>query len=185
MAIDIFEPLKDLQGNKQKSASWYRNAVSLIADRSSPSELFASGKMLGRPSGGRMSMFFYDPKTKNRLPYYDTFPLVLPLETAKGGFIGLNFHYLPYGARFAFLQTLQTYASNKKFDQSTKIQASYDSIKGNKYTKASIKRYLYSQVRSNFLRIDVNEMALAAYLPVAQFQGASLGTVFARSRKTF
>jgi len=185
MAIDIFEPLKDLQGNKQKSASWYRNAVSLIADRSSPSELFASGKMLGRPSGGRMSMFFYDPKTKNRLPYYDTFPLVLPLETAKGGFIGLNFHYLPYGARFAFLQTLQRFASNKKFDQSTKIQASYDSIKGNKYTKASIKRYLYSQVRSNFLRIDVNEMALAAYLPVAQFQGASLGTVFARSRKTF
>ena len=185
MAIDIFEPLKDLQGNKQKSANWYKNAVSLIADRTSPSELFASGKMLGRPSGGRMSMFFYDPKTKNRLPYYDTFPLVLPLETAKGGFIGLNFHYLPYGARFAFLQTLQTYASNKKFDQSTKIQASYDSIKGNKYTKASIKRYLYSQVRSNFLRIDVNEMALAAYLPVAQFQGASLGTVFARSRKTF
>ena len=185
MAIDIFEPLKDLQGNKQKSASWYRNAVSLIADRSSPSELFASGKMLGRPSGGRMSMFFYDPKTKARLPYYDTFPLVLPIEPAKGGFIGLNFHYLPYGVRFAFLQQLQKYASNSKFDQSTKIQASYMSIKSNKYTKASIKRYLYSQVRSQFLRIDVNEMALAAYLPVAQFQGASLGTVFSRSRKTF
>ena len=67
MAIDIFEPLKDLQGNKQKSASWYRNAVSLIADRSSPSELFASGKLLGRPSAGRMSMFFYDPKFKTRL----------------------------------------------------------------------------------------------------------------------
>ena len=78
MAVDIFEPLKDLQGNKLKSASWYRNAVSLIADRSSPSDLFASGKLLGRPSGGRMSMFFYDPKFKNRLPYYDTFPLVLP-----------------------------------------------------------------------------------------------------------
>ena len=105
MAIDIFEPLKDLQGNKMKSASWYRNAVSLIADRSSPSELFASGKLLGRPSAGRMSMFFYDPKFKNRLPYYDTFPLVLPLEPMKGGFIGLNFHYLPYGARFKFLQT--------------------------------------------------------------------------------
>ena len=32
----------------------------------------------------------------------------------KGGFIGLNFHYLPYGARFAFLQQLQSYASNGK-----------------------------------------------------------------------
>ena len=185
MAIDIFSPLKDLQGNKQKSASWYRNAVSLIADRTSPSELFASGKLLGKPSAGRMSMFFYDPKTKARLPYYDTFPLVLPLEPMKGGFIGLNFHYLPYGARFAFLQQLQTLASNSKFDQSTKIQATYDSVKSNKYVKASIKRYLYSQVRSQFLRVDVNEMALAAYLPVAQFQGATIGSVFAKSRKTY
>ena len=185
MAVDIFEPLKDLQGNKLKGASWYRNAVSLITDRSSPADLMSSGKLLGRPSGGRMSMFFYDPKTKNRLRYYDTFPLVLPLETARGGFIGLNFHYLPYGARFAFLQQLQTLASNNKFDQSTKIQATYDSIKSNKYVKASIKRYLYSQVRSQFLRVDVNEMALAAYLPVAQFQGATIGSVFAKSRKTY
>ena len=185
MAIDIFEPLKDLQGNKLKSATWYRNAVSLIADRTSPSELFKSGKLLGRPSAGRMSMFFYDPKTKARMPYYDTFPLVLPLEPMKGGFIGLNFHYLPYGARFAFLQQLQSLASNSKFDQSTKIQATYDSVKSNKYVKASIKRYLYSQVRSQFLRVNVDEMALAAYLPVAQFQGASLGSVFAKSRRTF
>ena len=185
MAIDIFEPLKDLQGNKLKSASWYRNAVSLIAGRSSAGQLFKSGKQLGRPSAGRMAMFYYDPKTKKRLPYYDTFPLVLPIEPMKGGFIGLNFHYLPYGARFAFLQQLQTLASNNKFDQSTKIQATYDSIKSNKYVKASIKRYLYSQVRSQFLRVDVNEMALAAYLPVAQFQGATIGSVFAKSRKTY
>jgi len=185
MAIDIFEPLKDLQGNKLKSASWYRNAVSLIADRSSAGALMQSGKQLGRPSAGRMAMFYYDPKTKNRLPYYDTFPLVLPLEPMKGGFIGLNFHYLPYGARFAFLQQLQGYATNSKFDQSTKIIASYNSIKGNKYTKVAIKRYLYSQVRSNFLRVDVNEMALAAYLPVAQFTGRTLGGVFAAARKNF
>ncbi len=185
MAIDIFNPLVDIQSNKMKSASWYRNAVSLIADRSSPSELFAAGKLLGKPSAGRMSMFFYDPKFKSRLPYYDTFPLVLPLEPMKGGFIGLNFHYLPYGARFKFLQQLQRYASNGKFNASTRIQASYNSIKSNKYTKVAIKRYLWSHVRSNFLRVNVDEMALAAYLPVAQFQGATIGQVFARSRKTY
>ena len=183
MAIDIFEPLKDLQQNKMKSASWYRNAVSLIADRTSPGQLFQSGKLLGRPSAGRMSMFYYDPKTKARLPYYDTFPLVLPLEPAKGGFIGLNFHYLPYGVRFAFLQQLQTFASNSKFDQSTKIQASYNSIKSNKYTKVAIKRYLYSHVRSNFLRIDADEMAIAVYLPVQQFRKAPASKVWADSRR--
>ena len=80
MAVDIFNPLKDLQGNKLKGANWYRNAVSLITDKSTPSQLFKSGKLLGRPSAGRMAMFFYDPKTKARLPYYDTFPLALPLE---------------------------------------------------------------------------------------------------------
>ena len=185
MAIDIFNPLVDLQNNKMKSASWYRNAVSLVADRTSPSEMMAAGKLLGRPSGGRMSMFFYDPKHKARLPYWDIFPLVLPLEPMKGGFIGLNFHYLPYGARFSFLQQLQRHASNSKFDQSTRIQTTYNSIKSNKYVKASIHRYLWSHVRSQFLRVNVNEMALASYLPVAQFQGASIGSVFAKSRKTF
>ena len=185
MAIDIFEPLKDLQGNKMKSASWYRNAVSLITDRTSASDLFASGRQTGRPSAGRMSMFYYDPKTKARLKYYDTFPLVLPIEPMSGGFIGLNFHYLPYGARFAFLQQLQSYASNSKFDQSTKINATYNSLKGNKYMKVAIKRYLYSQVRSKFLRIDTDEMALASYLPVAQFTGKTIGGVFAAARKNF
>ena len=59
---------------------FHRNAVSLIADRSSPSELFAS-KLLGRPSAGRMSMFFYDPKFKQRLPYYDDFPISIAIRT--------------------------------------------------------------------------------------------------------
>ena len=33
----------------------------------------------------------------------------------KGGFIGLNFHYLIW-CRFAFLQQLQRFSSNAKFD---------------------------------------------------------------------
>ena len=183
MAVDIFNPLKDLQGNKLKTANWYRNAVSLITDKSSPAQLMKDGKLLGRPSAGRMSMFIYDPKTKAKLPYYDTFPLVLPLEPIRGGFLGLNFHYLPYGARFKLLQDIQKYVSNDKFDKSTRIQTDYSSLKGNKYLKPTIKKYLYRQVRSSFLRIDVDEMALACYLPVARFSGATLGSVFAQARK--
>ena len=68
------------------------------------------GKLIGRPSTGRLNMFFYDPKTKARLPYYDVFPLVLPLESIKGGFMGLNFHYLPYILRFRLLDRLQKFA---------------------------------------------------------------------------
>ena len=47
MAVDIFNPLKDLQGNKLKTANWYRNAVSLITDKSSPAQLMKDGKLLG------------------------------------------------------------------------------------------------------------------------------------------
>ena len=48
-----------------------------------------------RPRMGDMYMFFYDPKHKETLPYYDTFPLIIMVERAPGGFYGLNLHYLP------------------------------------------------------------------------------------------
>ena len=106
--VNIFNPLKDLQDGKMRSASWYRNAVSLIADRTSAPKLMKDGKLLGKPSGGRMSMFYYDPKTKNKMPFYDTFPLVLPIEVVPRGFMGINFHYLPYALRFQLLQEMQS-----------------------------------------------------------------------------
>ena len=90
---NIFGPLKDRQAGVLKSASWYRNAVQSIAGQASRSALMRSGKLNGRPSVGRLNMYFYDPKTKKKLPYYDTFPLVLPVDTFRGGFVGLNFHY--------------------------------------------------------------------------------------------
>ena len=92
--VNIFEPLVDLQDKKLKSANWYKSAASLIADRATQTKLMRDGKLNARPSAGRMSMFIYDPKLKDKLPYYDTFPLVLPIETYSNGFLGINLHYL-------------------------------------------------------------------------------------------
>ena len=181
--VKIFEPLLDLQDNQFKSANWYKNAASLIADKVSSNKLMRSGKLLGRPSAGRMCMFFYDPKTAQKLPFYDIFPLVLPVDTFRGGFVGLNFHYLPYGLRYKLLEQLQQFATNKKFDETTRLQVTYNSVKNIGLIKPAIKKYLWRQVQSNFLRVDVDEMAIAIYLPVAQFKKASLGKVFADSRR--
>ena len=93
---NIFGPLKDRQAGVLKSASWYRNAVQGIVQKATATGLMRSGKLNSRPSAGRLNMYFYDPKTKKKLPYYDTFPLVLPVDTFRGGFVGLNFHYLPF-----------------------------------------------------------------------------------------
>ena len=171
----IFDPLVDKAGGQRKTAAWYRNAVSSIADKVTANRLMNQGKLLGRPSIGRLNMFFYDPKYKKTLPYYDTFPLVLPIERIRGGFAGINFHYLRPGARFALLQQLQKYTSQgvKKINSTNTFDISYSRVKNLPLVKNTIKKYLFAHVRSSFLRIDYDEAALAVYLPVAQFKKGS------------
>jgi hypothetical protein len=178
----ILDPLVDKQGGIRKSANWYRSNVASIADRVTARKLMNQGKLIGRPSAGRLNMFFYDPKLKKTLPYYDTFPLVLPLEPIKGGFMGMNFHYLPPLLRFRLLQRMQRFADGG-LNEKTKIDATYDDVKGIGLVKPTIKKYLYGHVRSQFLRIDFDEAALAVYLPVQQFKKAGTSRVYADSRR--
>ena len=111
--VSILDPITKKQGDSMKSQSWYRNQIASLTDRITAGNLLRSGRLLNRPSAGRLSMFIYDPKTKDKLPYYDMFPLVLPLDVIPGGFIGVNFHYLPPALRLRFLESLQAYASSK------------------------------------------------------------------------
>jgi hypothetical protein len=173
MAISVLDSLRDKQGNTRKSANWYKNAVSSIADKITARKLMNSGKLNIRPSIGRLNMFFYDPKTKQKLPYYDTFPLVLPLERIPGGFSGINFHYLNYVPRFTLLERLQRFSTGNKLDKRTTFDVSYDRVKNIGLVKGTIKKYLFSHVRSNFLRVDFDEAAIAVYLPVQQFKKGS------------
>ena len=65
---------------------------------------------------GRMYTFFYDPKTKDKLPYYDRFPLIIMVKPAPGGFYGINLHYLPMGLRAKFLDALLDNINNERYD---------------------------------------------------------------------
>jgi len=171
MAISILDTLVDKSDGAFKSASWYRKAVGSIADRITANKLMRQGKLIGRPSVGRLNMFVYDPKYKQTLPYYDTFPLVLPLEPIKGGFAGINFHYLPPNQRFTLLTQLQRFAvQGNKVNETNRFDVSYSRVKRLPLTKNAIKKYLWAHTRSNYLRVDYDEAALAVYLPVAQFK---------------
>ena len=169
MAISILDPLKDRQGGIRKSVDWYRRNVADLSNRITAAALMRSGKLNGIPSKGRLNFFFYDPKYKQVLPLYDRFPLVLPLETIPGGFMGLNFHYIRPVQRVSLLNNLQRFATGG-MKPSTRIDATYDGIKGVSITKNMIKKYLYGHVRSSFLRVDFDEAALAVMLPVQQFK---------------
>ena len=169
MAISILDPIKQRQGGIRKSVDWYRKNLADLNNRVTAAALMRSGKLNGIPSRGRLNFFFYDPKYKQVLPLYDRFPLVLPLETIPGGFMGLNFHYIRPVQRISLLNNLQRYASGG-MKSTTRIDATYDGIKNVRIAKNTIKKYLYGHVRSSFLRVDFDEAALAVMLPVQQFR---------------
>ena len=179
--VSILDPITQKQGDSLKSIGWYRNKIASLQDNITAGKLMRSGRLNNRPSQGRLNMFIYDAKYKNRLPYFDSFPLVLPLEPIRGGFLGINFHYLPPVLRFRFIESLQAFASDTKLNKSSRLDVSYDQLKKNKYTKPTIKKYLYSRVATRFLRINIDESATAVLLPVAQFN-ASNSRVYRDSR---
>ncbi len=85
-------------------------------------------------------------------------------------FIGLNFHYLPPLARVAFLRSLAGTTTDNKFDRKTRYNINWQN---NSYMKKTAKRYLFSNVRTSFLNITADEMAIAIFLPVARFKKGS------------
>ena len=149
-----------------KSYDWYKKQVQSMTTPGARS-LISQGKATIAPKYGVMNLFGYDPKLKATLPYYDRFPLIFPIDFAKGGFYGINFHYLQPGARVNFLRQLSRFASDKNFDSKTRYNIG--NLSG-RYYKKTIKHYLYSQVRSSFLNITAEEMAIAIFLPVARFE---------------
>ena len=164
MAKTVFDKILDTTTGP-KSYDWYRKQVQAMTTPGARS-LINQGKATIRPKYGVMNLFGYDPKFKETLPLYDRFPLIFPLEPAKGGFYGINFHYLQPGARVAFLRQLSRFATDKNYDKNTRYNIG--ELTG-RYFKKTIKRYLNNQVRTSFLNIPAYEMAIAIFLPVARF----------------
>lgn len=137
---------------------------------------------------GRMYFYFYNPKTKDTLPYYDRFPLVIPIEEYDDGFLGLNLHYIPPKHRIVLLDKLSEYANNDKYDKTTKLRLSYSLLAASSRIyeyKPCVKRYLYTHIESRFLEITADEWDIAALLPVSSFVGASVSKIYQHSRKKF
>jgi hypothetical protein len=164
MAKTVFDKILD-STTGPKSYDWYKKQVNAMTTPGARA-LINQGKATLRPKYGVMNLFGYDPKLKATLPLYDKFPLIFPLEPAKGGFYGINFHYLRPLERVAFLRQLSGFASDKNFDRKTRYQIG--NLSG-KYFKRTIKHYLFSQVRTSFLNVMPDEMAVAIFLPVARF----------------
>ena len=167
--MSIFDEISKLRKSGKEPYQWYRNRIKELGTPSQ-AQLIRDGKITGRVNFGALNMFIYDPKLKNKLPYYDTFPLVLPIERYRDGFLGINFHYLPYALRAQLLSRLDP-------------NANYSALKNVRLVKPTLKRYLNSNVRSRFRKLEEEDFMTAIMLPVQRFKKSSANKVWSDSRK--
>lgn len=145
------------------------------------------------PIFGSMCLYVYDPKWKEDkivLPYYDHYPVCIPLSFKMGktkegapcaGFLGLNMHYLPLKLRAALMDAIYPRAvhpGEMKFDDKTILNINYQILKGlsnlaSKYFTPALKHYLMPHVKSRFMKIYPVEWDIALFLPLAQWSGAT------------
>lgn len=118
---------------------------------------------------GRMFFFHYDAKLKEKLPVWDQYPLVLPMEMYSDGFLGLNLHYLDPYNRLYLLDLLHDFINNDKYNDSTRFKLSYDVLSASKryaVIQPCIKRYLFSHIMSDMVYVEPDSWETAIFLPV-------------------
>ena len=137
---------------------------------------------------GSMYMYFYDPKHKATLPYYDRFPLTIVVGEAPGGFYGLNLHYLSPAVRARFLDKLMSLSPGKMNDTSRLKKLRYNLLaSASKYKEFEpcYRHYLMPKVKTNLVRVPMTDWEIAIFLPTEQFVKVSKETVWRYSRKAY
>lgn len=187
---DIFDKYRYDPSIAKKSKVWFEQQALLLSKKritpqmvlnNDPSNVTSPNSLIP----GKLYMFFYDPKGKKELPYYDKFPLVFPFRKTEDGFIGLNMHYLPHKLRLTLMDRLMIFANNDKMDKTTKLRYSWALIDGvSKFSlaKPCVKRYLIPHLRSPLVNVVADDWATAMMLPVERFAKASKEKVWADSR---
>ena len=173
----------------KQSMLWFQNNVKKLGDVNQRSLLKDPAlDVTKNPKPGDMMMYFYDPKFKEELPYYDRFPLTLLIQPAKGGFHGLNLHYLSPGVRARFLDELMELAPKNMNDTSRLVRLRYNLLKGAakyKEFKPCFKHYLMDHVESQIVRVPMTEWEIAIFLPTEEFKKQKAQSVWRYSRKAY
>ena len=165
----LFGTLKkdSIRRNVQRSSKWLFNKIK-------KSRVLKTSK----PKIGGLYLYVYDPKTKEKLPYYDTSPVVIIVDFAENGFYGLNFHYLRLEERKILLKELNILYGSKNRQR---INISYQKLKAmGSVWKYAFKRYLFEQLQSKLIPVRKDEWEDMIALPIASFKKETQKTVLQR-----
>lgn len=195
MPKTIFQQILDkakianISGRSETARKWFRRQTKKLASGVTPQGIIKDGtEFVNKVAIGNMYHYFYDAKTKDILPFWDKFPLCIVIEPAKGGFLGLNLHYLAPKTRAILLAKLDDLATNRKFAYATKLKISYDILNSTKKFKEfrpALKRYLNSHLKSRILKISPMAWEIALFLPTESFQKRSKNFVWKDSGRKF
>lgn len=171
------ESLKWLAKKSKSIKISQKNALNTTTDRmKSPEQL----------SIGKMYYFTYDPKLKDKLPYYDRFPCIFVFNITPKLIYGINLHYLPYKERAILMDELYKIETNSKLIGNKKLQLSWEVLKA--FTnfplvKPCVKSYLPAHFRSRLINVPYEEWNVAAFLPIQSFSKMNSNQVWSESRK--
>jgi hypothetical protein len=176
-----------IQARTDEARDWFKVKVKQLG-KINRQQLLQDEALIrkSRTMMGHMYMYYYDPKHRETLPYYDAFPLTIMVERAPGGFYGLNLHYLKPNTRAIFLDKLTATLTNDKYDESTRFRARYNllsSVRKFKEFQPCFKHYLSSQIDSKIVLVQPPEWEIAIFLPTEQFVKAKKTQVWQKSAK--
>lgn len=160
----------------RQSVNWFKNYVgNHFPLRITNARNYLTDKV-SNPVPGNMYMYSYDPKTKEQLDYYDTFPLIICLEVYKDGFLGLNLHYVDPQMRAVILLELLTITNNRNYDEKTKFAITYQKLQSLSKMKSvsqhMLKRYLYTQLKTPISKVKPDDWEIVIFLPLQNFKKA-------------
>lgn len=187
MANNPIQSIRDAE-TSEKSYRWYQDMIRKVGLASvSASRIMKTdvGEFVTTVEMGDMYLFLYDPKTADKLPYYDVAPLVAVFRKVSGGFYGLNFHYLPPMLRMRLLSRMMEYTNDNSLSEKSKFMLRWqllDNAARFPGVHACVKRYLYNQVSSRVLKIYPKDWRKAIMLPIDSFEKASRTAVYTDSR---
>ena len=181
--LDVFEKHKYDPSIVMKSKTWFRQQAILLRKEGIRSTRMYknSGEYVTGIRPGNMYMFFYDPKMKDTLPYYDQFPIVFPFARTDNGFIGLNLHYLSYRFRIILLDGLLRFKNTKELDETTRLKMSWNLLRGmskHYLVTPCVKSYLNDHLMTQLKLITATDWTTALMMPVENFQKASTTQVW-------
>ena len=185
--IGIFDELREEAHGRELSIRWYRQKVQELLPKPQVRRMiregYKEGKVTVRPNFGMMNLFYYRPQGAAKLPYYDVFPLVIPLgRRLNDGFVGINFHYLSVPQRWLLLERLSMFQVPSELDAFDTEEGGGDvmalfwsKIRRKRGVKPIVRKYLTKNIQSRFLKIELSEMLIALAIPMERFYTGKWG----------